>query len=576
MVEGAGHRHLRRSLLRILLLAAGLIVGPALIVEGDLLVLPAVGLVLLAWVAIALVVLAHWLLTIGLPPIIATTTTAAHAAWDAVTDDPIGRNLHAVVARGARLTKPFRAPQRWLGRRVTMTPTGLPLTLALVVGAAGIEGLLLLSHRVDQPQSPVSRFDLRVAAVAPRLQRAGERRVMEAITNIGGTRSVLVVAAVLVAGALAARSYRSAALLVGTLALSSGLVTVLKASHARPRPALGQLVETSTSYPSGHAAASLSLAFGVLLWWHAARRRRPSLVAAVVVPLALLIGFSRAYLSIHWTSDVAAGWLCATVAVGVVLAADRATASRWPARNPRHPCAFAGAATVAVIAVGAIIVTGNHQFPSTVAPPAPIQLASTPPADLLAPLPHFSETLLGRRMEPLGLVIVANENQLRAAIAHAGWTVADTITPGRLLHTYWAGITGQADATAPVTPTFLDTRLEDLAIQQQSLGQGVKARHHARLWRLPLLTPGGCAVWGVTASLDDRVEWTVRTLFPNHHIAPAIDTEREYLASALASTGRLRDIGRYAFVGPTLGSNAAGDAFFSDGDVALLRNAGCG
>jgi hypothetical protein len=178
-------------------------------------------------------------------------------------------------------------------------------------------------------------------------------------------------------------------------------------------------------------------------------------------------------------------------------------------------------------------------------------------------------------MEPLGLVIVARDDQLRDAVRQAGFTVADTLTPSRLLRTYWAGITNADDPTAPVTPTFLDTRLEDLAIQQQSLGHGVKARHHARLWRLPILTPGGCPVWGVTASLDDRVEWTLQTLFPNHHIAPAIDTERDYLANALANTAQLGDLGRYEFVAPTLGTNAAGDPFFTDGKIALLQQTGC-
>src|SRR5207245_1017280 len=104
-------------------------------------------------------------------------------------------------------------------------------------------------------------------------------------TNIGATRSVLLLAALLVIGALAALARRSAVLLVATLAISSGLVTVLKASHARPRPALGQLVEHSTSFPSGHAAASLSLALGFVLWWWAARLPRPSLAAAIVVPV---------------------------------------------------------------------------------------------------------------------------------------------------------------------------------------------------------------------------------------------------------------------------------------------------
>jgi hypothetical protein len=209
---------------------------------------------------------------------------------------------------------------------------------------------------------------------------------------------------------------------------------------------------------------------------------------------------------------------------------------------------------IVTIVVAVIAVTGNHAFPTSLRPVEPTRLASSEPAALLASLPRFSETLLGRRMEPLGLVIVARDDQLHSSIGQSGYSVADRLTPGRLLHTYWAGITNSRDPTAPVTPTFLDTRLEDLAIQQQSLGRGVRARHHARLWRLPVLTPGGCPIWGVTASLDDRAEWTLRTLFPNHHIAPAIDTERDYLAAALAGTKQLNDAGRFEFVGPTLGT----------------------
>jgi hypothetical protein len=291
-----------------------------------------------------------------------------------------------------------------------------------------------------------------------------------------------------------------------------------------------------------------------------------------VVPLALLIGYSRAYLSIHWLSDVLAGWLVAAAAAAITFGIDRVAAARRPAPpapSRRPPLALAIIAVTVAAVVAAT--TADHHFPTGVPPPQPTRLASSEPTDLLAKLPKFSETLLGRRMEPLGLVIIASDSELRAAIRHAGWTIADTLTVRRLLHTYRAGLANQVDPSAPVTPTFLDTRVQDFAIQQQSLGKGVKARHHARLWRLPVLAPNGCPVWGVTASLDDRVEWTIRTLFPNHHIAPAIDVERDYLAAGLTDTGQLDDLGRFNFVGPTLGTNAAGDAFFTDGKLAVLR-----
>lgn len=86
----------------------------------------------------------------------------------------------------------------------------LSLTVTGAVAGAGLEALALLAQRVDQPRSSVSLFDLRIAEVASRLQLSAERRVMEALTNVGATRSVLLLAAVLVVGALFARSVRGA------------------------------------------------------------------------------------------------------------------------------------------------------------------------------------------------------------------------------------------------------------------------------------------------------------------------------------------------------------------------------
>lgn len=55
------------------------IVVPAVALDSDLLVLPAAALVLLCWLVIALIALAHWVLTIGAPPLITTIRTAAGA-----------------------------------------------------------------------------------------------------------------------------------------------------------------------------------------------------------------------------------------------------------------------------------------------------------------------------------------------------------------------------------------------------------------------------------------------------------------------------------------------------------------
>jgi len=559
-------------LLLVLLLFVGVVIG------GDLFVLPALALVLLAWSLVVVIDTVHWMIRTLLPTLALTVKTALVAAWSAIVDDPVGQRLHRFARSAAPILAPLRPVGRWARRRLGNHPTGLTLSSTVVVSVGATIALWRLGHGVDDQHSGISNFDLRIADVAGRLELGGQRRVMEALTNIGNTRSVLLLAALMLVGSLIARAWRSAALLVATLAASSLLVTVLKLRHARPRPALGQLVETSTSFPSGHAAASLSLAFGFVLWWWASGRKRSSLVAAIAIPVGLLIGYSRAYLSIHWLSDVAAGWLVATLAAALTLTIDRLIANRHRrARSEsltrRRPILSATASVV--LAASVLAVSGRHNFPVHAPAVRPTQLASADPTELVSRLPRYSETLTGRHMEPIGLVIVARETAFRAAIREAGWSTADPITPGRVLRTYWAALRNRNDLTAPVTPTFLDTRVESFAIQRQSLGRGVKARHHARVWRLPLVSPAGCPVWAATASLDDRVEWTARTIFPNHHIAPAIDVEREVVARTLAAPRTLNDLGRFRLVGPTLGSNAAGNRFFTDGKIAVLRQPGC-
>ena len=101
------------SLIRAGLLVVAVVTVPAIIVESDLLVLPAAALMLLAWLAIALVALVHWVLSVGAPPLITTIRAAGSAGWAAVGDDPIGRRLHHLADRIGGLTGPARQPGRW-------------------------------------------------------------------------------------------------------------------------------------------------------------------------------------------------------------------------------------------------------------------------------------------------------------------------------------------------------------------------------------------------------------------------------------------------------------------------------
>jgi membrane-associated phospholipid phosphatase len=87
------------------------------------------------------------------------------------------------------------------------------------------------------------------------------------------------------------------------------LVILQKDLFARTRPEEHlRMVEVHyMSFPSGHASNAIVAYFALsLLLFEESARRRIAAIGTLV--LALLIGFSRPALGVHWPSDVIAGW----------------------------------------------------------------------------------------------------------------------------------------------------------------------------------------------------------------------------------------------------------------------------
>jgi undecaprenyl-diphosphatase len=95
--------------------------------------------------------------------------------------------------------------------------------------------------------------------------------------------------------------------------LGSLTVTLIKALVSRSRPELVDrlMVETSHSFPSGHAANSaiVYLTLATLLFPVLTDRHMRAFVLAIALLLTGAIGLSRVYLGVHWPSDVVAGWV---------------------------------------------------------------------------------------------------------------------------------------------------------------------------------------------------------------------------------------------------------------------------
>lgn len=136
------------------------------------------------------------------------------------------------------------------------------------------------------------------------------------------------------------RDWRPGAGLLAALLGAIVLYRVIKAIIDRPRPGVAfqavRLVSQS-SFPSGHATQATAVFATLALILLSARGRRAGLAIAWAAGLAsVLVGVSRVYLGVHWTTDVMAGWTLglfwmATLVVGAGRGAFRPRGA--PVRN---------------------------------------------------------------------------------------------------------------------------------------------------------------------------------------------------------------------------------------------------
>ncbi|WP_214406401.1 phosphatase PAP2 family protein [Pseudonocardia lacus] len=200
------------------------------------------------------------------------------------------------------------APRSWgpVGGVVALVLAAAAAVLSAFVGVGpAVVDQLVLGEAVE------ARSDL-VTAVAV------------AVTDIGSTAVMGVLAGLVTLLLLIRRRHRDALFVAGTAVGASLLFSALKRLLGRDRPPeVDRLVGAGNeSLPSGHATMAVAVigSMVVLLWAGQAVAARLAMVAAAALWVGA-VGLTRIYLGVHWFSDVVAGWLvggawlalCATV-----------------------------------------------------------------------------------------------------------------------------------------------------------------------------------------------------------------------------------------------------------------------
>jgi membrane protein DedA with SNARE-associated domain/membrane-associated phospholipid phosphatase len=213
--------------------------------------------------------------------------------------------LRPFLALGRRL----RPQVAFLGRR--LTPGGLGLELTTLLAALSVALFVLLSYWSVVAGDPgPTPGDETAIDVFNDLRRAWLTDAAKALTHLGSAPLTWPLAALTAVVFVIRRRWMEASALVIGMALIILLVHGIKDWTDRPRPLDPVVSSSGSSFPSGHAA------YSTLYVWMAATvafrlvpgiTRRTLLIGASIV-LAALIGLTRAYLRVHWLSDVTSGW----------------------------------------------------------------------------------------------------------------------------------------------------------------------------------------------------------------------------------------------------------------------------
>lgn len=129
------------------------------------------------------------------------------------------------------------------------------------------------------------------------------------ITSIGGA---IVIAALAIDVLILVKNRKISFSIILNLVIATILNIILKNIVQRPRPDEYRLItETGYSFPSGHSMVSMAFYgyFIYLTFKYLKNKKLKVLLITFLSILIILIGITRIYLGVHYTSDVIAGFL---------------------------------------------------------------------------------------------------------------------------------------------------------------------------------------------------------------------------------------------------------------------------
>lgn len=340
-------------------------------------------------------------------------------------------------------------------------------------------------------------LDQRIANLAHAFWTPGGLSLAAWVTQAGHVPVAALVALGAVLG-FALRGRRAAALGLASAVVGNAVtVTLLKLAFGRARPSLAYFLESSHSFPSGHAAISVALygTLSVMLWREMIIGPTAAITAGVTMAAGL--GFTRLYLVEHYLSDVLNGWVVGAIWMIIGFAVAEIARHGPPGVGRSRPALSVSVASACFVAALLVAIQANPTVASR-------------PGDSKAIFGNLSEAIASNAFplrvvtlsgEPLPAVSVVSTglpvSGVASRLSRGGWTEAAQPDLLSGLAALRRDITDRPLGTAMVLPAFLDARLADATLHSPS-GEAV-----LRLWAVGQDRTGAPVVgWALDAAPD--------------------------------------------------------------------------
>ena len=212
----------------------------------------------------------------------------------------------------------MKSSEPFLKRYLGKLPAGIVLLLLTFGG--GILLFTVVMHEVmieRDHETDEEVFSYLSGFISP-----ARTKFMEAITWCASSTFMQIGYGLLVAGYLLAKNWKRA-VEIGVIGLGGWVINYfMKLGFERDRPA-DPLVEglKNFSFPSGHATSAF-IFYGLLIYliWKSKLSGALKIIfGSLLLGFALLIGFSRIYLRVHYLTDVVAGFCIGLAWLGLAI-----------------------------------------------------------------------------------------------------------------------------------------------------------------------------------------------------------------------------------------------------------------